>query len=248
MFGPLPEPVFSRVKLARRKTFKIKTIKSQHSAFRHKLWRIKSRDFCKSRIRETSESRKRKRSWCFPSGPLINPLAGRASQMTAFLVNLARLFFASKGPVEWAPFVRPAAWNRKDWFALWPLWEFGLIPASRHESAIHPRVELCLLSASSPLRTAAEPPGTLARSSARCKAMPIGSWGRARISCRSYESRLRGVKLEVFPDNVQDLWLNNESKLPPLLCQKGCLVSVCLYMSFIVFSRDIPPVQKKKNK
>lgn len=81
-----------------------------------------------SHIRETSESRKRKRSWCFPSGPLINPLAGRASQMTAFLVSLARLFFASKGPVEWAPFVRPAAWNRKDWFALWPLWEFGPDP------------------------------------------------------------------------------------------------------------------------
>lgn len=54
------------------------------------------------------------------------------------------------------------------------------------------------------------------------------------------------MKLEVFPDNVQDLCLNNESKLPPLLCQKGCLVSVCLYMSFIVFSRDIPLVQKKK--
>lgn len=40
--------------------------------------------------RRTTESKGEKRSWPFPQGQPINCLAGKASQMSAFLVNLVR--------------------------------------------------------------------------------------------------------------------------------------------------------------
>lgn len=59
----------------------------------------------------------------FPLGA-ADELTGKALQMAAFHVNLVRLFLPRQ-PAERAPFVQPAAWNRKDWSAPRPLWEFG---------------------------------------------------------------------------------------------------------------------------
>ena len=46
--------------------------------------------------KESAHIRK-KRGWRFPKGQLINRLAGKALQMTAFLVTLLRLFLPFKG-------------------------------------------------------------------------------------------------------------------------------------------------------
>lgn len=96
---------------------------------------------------------KKKRGWRFPQGQLINRLAGKALQMTAFLVNLVRLFLPLKGLFSGHLLFALAEWNRKDWFALWPSGSLAPISVSRHDPTIHPNVELCLRNASSPLPT-----------------------------------------------------------------------------------------------